>query len=165
MNNEYRLNDQYARIGSMLLETEEVFKDLREHPILIEFLESDKPAPKSGRVVLGKCIKMQDKVKSLLEAATGLYYRIPGFFIVIYKERIQHFTEEQLKILIMHELMHIEVKENDDGTVKHSIRKHNVEEFDYIIQRFGLDWAEDGQMTWQQLEEDDPDPEENSEVA
>ena len=66
MNNEYRFNDYYAELGSILLETEEIFKDLREHPVRIEFLESNKPAPKSGRVILGECFKVSDKVKKNL---------------------------------------------------------------------------------------------------
>lgn len=155
MNDEYRINDQYSRIGNMLLDTEEIFKDLREHPIRIEFLESDKPAPKSGRVVLGECFKVSDKVKKLMAASTVMENKIPGFFIVIYKERIKHFSPEQLRILIMHELMHIEVKKSDDGKATHSIRKHNVEEFDYILREYGLNWAGDfdGQITWKDLQE------------
>ena len=103
-----------------------------------------------------------------MAASTILDTNIPSFFIVIYKERIRHFSPAQLRILIMHELMHIEVKKSEDGKATHKIRKHNVEEFDYILREYGLNWAGDfdGQMTWQQLEEDDPDPkEESSEVA
>lgn len=163
MNDEYRQSEDYARMAGSLIATEDIFADLRAHPARIRFLESNKPAKKSGRVILGECIKVSNKVRNLM-AAVMSEDMVPDFFIVIYKERIQHFTPAQLRILIMHELMHIDVKVDDDGKVTYSVRKHNVEDFDYILLEYGLNWAGDfdGQMSWQELADIESDPKEGS---
>lgn len=163
--NEYKMNEQYAQIGRELIENEDVFEMLKKHNPRIAFLESNKPAPKSGRFALGVCKKMSDKDKSLLAAGVAAEGTIPDFFIIIYKERIKHFTPGQLRILIMHELMHVGVEEKKDGSAVFSLKKHDMEDFRALVERFGVDWAGDGQITWQQLMGDKPDQKEKSEVA
>ena len=46
--------------------------------------------------------------------------------------------DEQMRILLFHELLHIGVKD-DGGTF---VRQHDVEDFAEIINRFGTDWNE-----------------------
>lgn len=156
MNNEYKENEQYSLIGKDLIENEDAFELLKKHKVKIAYMESSKPAGKSKRVVLGECIKLSEKDKNLLTSWRA--GAIPDYFIVIYKDRIKTFSEEQIRILIMHELMHIDIKEGEDGSVAFRLKKHDLEDFREIVDRFGMDWAGDGQITWQQLLEDDPDP-------
>ena len=51
------------------------------------------------------------------------------------------FTEEQLRILIRHELHHVGIEYTDLG-LKYYIVPHDVEEFWEIIHDHGLEWSE-----------------------
>lgn len=157
--NEYRENLLYAQLGEKLVREEENFEHIRENDIRIRYLESNKPAGKSKRVILGECRKISDRNRQMLEACSIKKEDIPDFVIVIYKERIHGFTNEQLRILIMHELMHIGVKEDSEtGVVSYHIVKHDLEDFRTIIEQFGTDWAADKtQITWQQVMEAAPE--------
>lgn len=156
---EYKENVFYTEIGRHLIENEEIFRHIKEHDIKIRYLESNKPAGKSKRVILGECRKFSDRNRQILEACNIRKEDIPDFVIVIYKERIHGFTNEQLRILIMHELMHIGVKEDSEtGVVSYHIVKHDLEDFRTIIEQFGTDWAADKtQITWQQVMEAAPE--------
>lgn len=158
--NEYKENLLYARIGQELIDTEDALEHIRENEIRIRYLESNKPAGKSKRITLGKCMHIKEKTRSVFEALGWKKEEIPDFCIIIYKERIHGFQPEQLRILIFHELLHIGVKEDSDtGEITLFSVKHDLEDFRYIIDTFGSDWADDkSQITWQQLYEEDPDP-------
>ncbi len=153
--NEYKENSLYARIGESLIKKEECLDYIREHEIRIRYLESNKPAGKSKRVKLGECRMIKEKTKDMFRALGFKEEEIPDFVIVIYKERIFGFHPEQLRILIMHELMHIGVKEDSEtGEITLHTAKHDLEDFRYIIERFGTGWADDrNQITWQQVQE------------
>lgn len=153
MKYELKENIEYARIGEELIREEEIFDHIRGNDIQIRYLESNKPMPKKGRVILGECRKLSDKTKDILEAIGVEDTTVPDFVIIIYKERIIGFTEEQLRILIMHELMHIGVKKNNDnGEGTYCIVKHDLEDFRYIVDQYGPHWNEDrSQLTMQQF--------------
>lgn len=157
--NEYRENLLYAQIGEKLIGEEEILEHIRENDIRIRYLESNKPAGKSKRVILGECRKFSDRNRQMLEACNIKKEDIPDFVIVIYKERVHGFTNEQLRILIMHELMHIGVKEDSEtGVVSYHLVKHDLEDFRAIIEQYGTDWAADkSQLTWQQIKQQERD--------
>lgn len=164
---EYKENVFYTEIGRHLIENEEIFRHIKEHDIKIRYLESNKPAGKKKRVILGECRRITDKIREMLQACDIRKEDIPDFVVVIYKERIHGFTNAQLRILIMHELMHIGVKEDSEtGQVSYHIAKHDLEDFRYIISEYGADWADDKtQITWQQVMEAAPEKEVDEETG
>lgn len=159
MNTELKENKNYEMIAADLIEKEDIFEDIKENNIRIRVLESNKPAPKKGRVVLGECRKISEKTKDMFQAIGMEENGIPDFIVIIYKERITGFTPEQLRILIMHELLHIGVKENSDtGEVTYHIAKHDLEDFRFIIDQYGPYWNEDrSQLTVHQFLEPEKD--------
>lgn len=86
------------------------------------------------------------------------------YLIIIYEPNVQHMTPEQKKILVEHELMHINAYENEEGETKLGINPHEVEDFQEIIDKYGADWAKDvhTQMTWDDYNEEyiETDPQE-----
>ena len=151
MTNEYKENEQYTGIGRDLIENEEIFEMLKKHGTKILYLESEKEVKKNGQIIFAECKKMSATTKSLLTAGVIEENMLPDFFVIVYKERVKNFTPEQLRILIMHELLHIAVEEDSEGKPKYGTNKHDLNDFYYIVQRFGVDWAGDGQITWQQI--------------
>lgn len=76
--------------------------------------------------MFGQCEKIADKYK----------WGIPcDFTITIFEPNIIGWTDEQLRILIFHELLHVGV----DGD-RLFIVPHDLEDFRVIIDEFGVDW-------------------------
>lgn len=125
------LNEQYAEIANELIQTESLLSDIRQSEATIVYLSSDKEKKSKGRTVFGECEKVPDKYK----------WSVPAdFTITIYEPNIVGFTDNQLRILILHELLHVGIEWNGDGTEKYTVRPHDIEEFRTIIDRYGIDW-------------------------
>lgn len=108
-----------------LINTKEKLQYLKAAPCTIVYLESTHEKKHKGKLVLGQCEKVQEKNK----------WGIPAdFTITIFEPNVECLTEEQLKIVMFHELLHI-------GEDYESVTPHDLEDFKYIIDRFGVDWA------------------------
>lgn len=122
-----RINERYCEIMMDLIDTEEELNYIKEGDVTIICLSSDSEK-KNGRdkLVFGQCEKISDKYK----------WSVPcDFTITIFEPNIIGFTEEQLRILIFHELLHVGI----DGDALYC-RKHDYEDFECIIRRYGIDW-------------------------
>jgi predicted metallopeptidase len=119
------VSEYYTQMAKELIDTEEELAYLRNPPITIVYLESTHSKKAKGKYVLGQCEKVQEKNK----------WGIPAdFTITIFEPNVVDLTEEQLKIVMFHELLHID-KEYE------KTYPHDLEDFKYIIDRFGVDWA------------------------
>lgn len=94
--------------------------------VTVIFLESDKEKKSKGKTIFGECEKVPDKYKWAIPA---------DFTITIYTENAAGFTEDQMKILMEHELRHI--GENDG---KLFVNPHDIEDFETILKRYGMNW-------------------------
>ena len=131
-NREHRtMNEEYSYIAAKLIKEEPLLADIRQSEATIVYLSSDKEKKSKGRAVCGECEKIPDKYK----------WAIPcDFTITIYEPNVMGFTEEQMKILLLHELLHVGIDYKNDGTEAYSIKPHDIEDFRTIIDRYGLDW-------------------------
>ena len=124
------LNDKYSEIGQKLIDTEPSLEYIRDSEATIIYLSSDQEKKKSGRAVCGECEKVPSKYK----------WAVPcDFTITVFEPNVERFTEEQMEILILHELLHVGI-EKDGNEETYSIIPHDVEEFEDIIKRYGLHW-------------------------
>lgn len=91
-----------------------------------------------GRLVLGKCKKV-----------TELDHRLHGrdFVIILNADAWKELDDRQRRALIDHELCHAapsldpdtgDQKEDDSGRKLWRLRKHDIEEFSSIVERYGL---------------------------
>lgn len=127
------LNERYSKIASDLIKTEDVLSDIRQSEVTILYLSSDKEKKSKGRNILGECEKIPDKYK----------WSIPAdFTITVFEPSAATLSDEQMRILLLHELMHVGIKFLEDGTEQYSIIPHDIEDFKSIIQKYGLDWNE-----------------------
>lgn len=126
------INEQYAEIGQRLIETEEILVDIRNSQATIVYLSSEHKKMDSGKVVHAVCEKVAEKYKWGLPA---------DFTITVFEPNCMGFTQEQLEILIFHELLHVKI-DYKDGEEKYSLNPHDLEDFRYIIDRFGSHWDE-----------------------
>lgn len=127
-----QINEHYAEIGMELIQNEDVLVDIANSQATIIFLSSEHKKVSSGKKILGQCEKVADKYK----------WGIPcDFTITVFEPNVEGLTEEQLRILIFHELLHVGIEFNSDGTETYSVLPHDLEDFKYIIDRFGTDWS------------------------
>jgi len=77
---------------------------------------------------LGKCSKATGKWKHL----TGIDY-----VIEVWQTFWDSASVEAKEALLYHELMHIISKETDEGEIKWGIRKHDLEEFFEVAEKYG----------------------------
>lgn len=120
------ISNYYTEMANELIKTEPVLEYLSGAPITIIYLESTHRKRSNGKMTLGECEKVQEKNKWSIEA---------DFTITIFAPNVIGMTEEQLKILMIHELLHI----NKDFI---SVRPHDLEDFKYIVDKYGVNWAE-----------------------
>lgn len=99
--------------------------------VRIAYLASDKEKKSHRRPVCGQCVK----VTNLFKALTPY-----DFLIVIYEVNTEGFTDEEMDILLYHELLHIGMYDKGEYTTN----PHDINDFDAIVRKYGLFWAEGG---------------------
>lgn len=128
-----QINEHYAEIARELIETEPSLEDILNSDVQIIYLSSNHKKKNGEKVVFGQCEKVQEKYK----------WSIPcDFTITVFEPNCEGFTEEQLKILLFHELLHVGIELKEDGTEAYSVKDHDLEDFKEIIERYGTNWAE-----------------------
>lgn len=123
-----KLNKEFYHLAQEVLDETRELEYIKNSNIKIAYLESDKKKKSRGSLVFGECEKVTDKNK----------WAIPyDFTITIFRPNVSHFNKDQMKILLCHELLHIGI--SDKG--KLSIVPHDLEDFKFIIDNYGTDWA------------------------
>lgn len=127
-----KINEKYAEIGRELIETEDALVDIANSQATIVYLSSEHKKSGSGKIVHAECEKVSEKYK----------WGIPcDFTITVFEPNVEKFTEEQLRILILHELLHIKIEFCEDGSEIYGTYPHDLEDFKLIIDRYGTDWS------------------------
>ena len=127
------INKNYERIARELIDSEPELDYIKQSRARIIYLESDS-AKKNGtdRLVYGECEKVASKNQWAISA---------DFTIIVYKNNCIGLSEEQIKILLFHELLHVGIDYGTDGGEVYSVKKHDLEDFKVIIDKYGTDWA------------------------
>ena len=126
------ISEEYAEIGARVIEEEDSLMDLRNSQATIVYLTSEKQKNAKGKVVCAECEKVPDKYK----------WSIPAdFTITVFLPNVEGFSEEQKRILMFHELKHVGIIFNADGSETYSTVPHDYEDFKEIIDRYGTDWS------------------------
>ena len=125
------INRDYKAISDELISNEPELEYIKYSNVNIIYLSSDYAKTKAGGKVLGQCEKIQNKYK----------WGIPcDFTITVFEPNVVGFTDEQFKILLFHELLHIGIDLNSEGNEVYSVRPHDLEDFKIIVNKFGTDW-------------------------
>lgn len=125
-------SDEYTEIAMDLIRNEPLFEDIKDSDAAIVCLGSDLEKKSTGKTIFGECEKIPTKYKWIIPY---------DFTITIYEPNVERFTDEQIRILIMHELLHVGI-EKDGNEEKYYIRPHDIEDFRLILERYGMGWQE-----------------------
>jgi len=125
-NKTYQVSSDIKEIADELIKNESILSELTNAKIeyLLVF-------PEISKTIAGRCYKTNKHVK---------FFNDIDYIIEISGELFHQLDEETLKILVLHELMHILIKYNKKGDIQFKIRDHDVKDFSYIISKFGIDW-------------------------
>ena len=128
-------NDLFRDIANELINSEAALFDLKVSTVRIAYLESDKKKMSKGRTVLGECERIADKYR----------WAIPyDFTITLFRPNIITLSDEQIRIVLLHELLHVGIDTDNNGEEVFFVRPHDVEDFRHIIEKYSLDWAAEG---------------------
>lgn len=129
MTDKYKADEQLLKLAFEVLENDEALTELAEKYRHQEFtfntLSSTISKTKNGKITYGECFKENDRNKCFSNA---------DFIIVIYAEGMK-LPAENLKRLLLHELLHIGVEEK-----RKYIIPHDYADFKLLIDRYGTDW-------------------------
>ena len=118
------VSEEYAEIGARVIEEEDSLIDIRKSQATIKTAK--------GKAVCAECEKVPEKYK----------WSIPAdFTITVFLPNVEGFTEDQKRILMFHELLHVGIEFNSDGSETYSTVPHDYEDFKEIIDRYGTEWS------------------------
>ena len=126
------INENYQRIAESLIDTEPDLQYIKDSRVRIAYLESDQ-CRRDGkdRLVLGECEKVAAKNRWAINY---------DFTITLFRNNLVGLSADQMRIVMFHELLHVGIEPGPDGDETYSVRKHDLEDFKLIIDRFGTDW-------------------------
>lgn len=99
---------------------------IRDFDIRVAYVRSFEPKRDKGSSVNADCRKVNGTYTAFLPY---------DFIITVYEPNSYYMTENQLKILMLHELRHIGIGERGLR-----IENHDVEDFKDILVRYGINW-------------------------
>jgi predicted metallopeptidase len=100
-----------------------------------------------GHIELDNVIFIEDIINAPKNTAARTYYfgchPIEAFTdakyaIVMYKNNIEYMSENQIKIVLYHELLHIPSKGE-----KATLIPHDIMDFHKVLSKFGIDWNDE----------------------
>ena len=127
---DYELSEKYRMMSDDVINAVPELKWIRDTGVKISYERSFKEKKKAHKYVYGECRKVPDE---------WALYCPYDFRIIIYENNIAYLSENQIKILLWHEHLHIGLNEKD-GQLKYIVVPHDVEEFSSIIGVAGIGW-------------------------
>ena len=123
----YTLSPEHEYIAREIIKSVPDMRYLKD--VLVAYISCDKQKISKGHRIHGECKKLPEMYRMLCGYA---------FAIIIYAPNCLTFSDEQIKILIEHELRHIGIKGD-----KYCIVPHDIElgEFNAISEKYGDDWS------------------------
>ena len=95
----------------------------------IECLFSDKKRKRGGRIVIASCEAVNETYNYLTDI---------NFIITVYDKAWEKLAEKEKRYVLDHELCHAFVGEDKHGEPVYKVIPHDLEEFNEIVERYGL---------------------------
>ena len=126
------VNERFSEMGRELIEGEPELAYIRDSGARIAFLSSDAKKTSGGHYLYGMCEKVPEKMK------WGLPF---DFTVTVFEPNVEGMSEDQIRILILHELLHVGISTTKDGEEVYRFVPHDLQDFRLIVDRFGADWS------------------------
>ncbi len=113
-------------LGETIINRFPQFIFIKEFNIKIGYVRAYENKSAKGRAVFADCRKITSSYQAYLPY---------DFLITFYDPCVAILTTNQKKLVMYHELRHIEMTQKGFG-----VRPHDIEDFEEILQSFGLKW-------------------------
>lgn len=123
---DYEVADDLRELGEKIITAMPELSVIRDYDAKIGYVRSYEAKKDKGRSINADCRKIN---------GTFTAYLPFDFIITFYEPNVYHMSENQKKILMLHELRHIGIGERG-----FRIENHEVEDFRDILDRFGIEW-------------------------
>jgi hypothetical protein len=125
---DFEVADDLRVLGEKVIAAIPELSMLSDLNVKIGYVRSYDPKRDKGKMTYADCRKVK---------GTYTAYLPFDFIITFYDPNMYYMTENQKKILMLHELKHIGI--GDKGI---RLENHDIEDFKDILNRFGIDWNE-----------------------
>ncbi len=123
---DYEVSKELRELGEALIKAMPELGIIRELDVKIGYVMSYDSKKAKGKSIEAECRKVN---------GSYLAYLPYDFVVTFYEPNMYYMTENQKKVLMLHELMHIGI-----GEKGLRIEPHDIEDFSSILKRFGLKW-------------------------
>jgi predicted metallopeptidase len=124
---DYELADDIRDLAGKIIHRFPELSFIKEFEIRIGYVRSFEAKTSKGREVFAECRKVSGTYQAYLPY---------DFLITVYEPNMAVLTENQRKIVVYHELKHIEITPKG-----FSIRPHDIEDFESVLREHGLSWS------------------------
>lgn len=125
---DYEVSDELRQLGERVIAKIPELFYITELDVKVGYVLSYEAKKKDGKSIAADCRKVTGPYKAFLPF---------DFVITVYEANMSYMTENQRKVLMLHELKHIGV--GDRGL---KIAHHDIEDFASILVKYGLLWNE-----------------------
>jgi hypothetical protein len=122
----------FENIANNLINTTPELAYIKNSQVKIVYLVSNQAKKTGAKVTHGECEKIPAKYRWAIPA---------DFSITLFAPNNEHMSEHQLEILLFHELLHIGIEQNPDGSETYNTIPHDLEDFKTIIDKYGTEWS------------------------
>ena len=127
----YERNEETEALVQQVIAETEDFLDIRIAEPRICVLDCTQKKLNEGRMVFADIRAVSEQYKAIVEF---------DYIITIYTPCAAMLSDSQFRILLEHELRHINIKNGPKGTIMGTIG-HDIEDFYAIIDKYGLNWS------------------------
>lgn len=120
------VSQEYEELANQIIEKFDHLHFIKDNEISVGYVISYENKTKGKKYVFGKCEKVSKENKAYLPF---------DFIITMYEPNVSMLDDNQKKIVMLHELQHIEI-----GSKGLKIRDHDIEDFSNIVKAFGYNW-------------------------
>ena len=128
---DYERNTETEQIVWQIVGEIEDFDDIRIAQPKICVLDCSKPKKSEGRLVFADIKPVPEQYKVLCEF---------DYIITIYTHNTALLNDMQFRILLEHELRHVNIINGSKGIVYGTVG-HDFEDFYAIIDKYGIEWS------------------------
>lgn len=123
---ECEVSEELQQLGEKIIDGNAELTYIALNDIKIGYIVSYKSKRQAGRIIHADCRKVEPLYRAFLPF---------DFIITFYFPNTYYMTDNQKKVLMLHELKHVGI-----GPKGLRVEPHDVEDFISIINRYGLSW-------------------------
>ncbi|CQR71664.1 hypothetical protein SOV_04600 [Sporomusa ovata DSM 2662] len=123
---DYEVSEELRHIGEQVISGMPELSYIPGYDIRVGYVLSYESKKKDGKIIAADCRKVTGPYKAYLPF---------DFIVTFYEPNMAYMTENQRKLLMLHELKHIGI-----GPKGIRIEPHDVEDFQSILDKYGLRW-------------------------